>query len=451
MNMADLIKDFNIDTAQIGNNDCPCGRKHTANVKEIIIQQGALNRVPSIIKKYGGSNVFIIADKNTYNAAGQLVCEYMKHENLRFSLFVFDNEHLEPDEWAVGQAVMHYDSECDFILGIGSGTINDIGKIVAHTTGLPYMIVGTAPSMDGYASSTSSVVRDGIKISLNSVCPTVIVADLDVMCQAPTILLQAGIGDMLAKYISICEWSISHVITGEYYCEEVASIVRKATKKCACIENLSDIGPENVRPLIEGLIIAGIAMSFAGLSRPASGMEHYFSHIWDMRGLEFNTPSTLHGIQCGVATPLCLRIYKFITGIVPDRKKAIDFVNSFSVEDWNKFLTQFLGKSAKTLIALEKKEGKYDTQLHKKRIEVIINCWDEIIKIISEELPDLEKLKQYMIKVGIPTKPMELGHSNDEVQDTFLVTKDIRDKYIGSRLLWDLGLIEEAKEAFKCD
>jgi glycerol-1-phosphate dehydrogenase [NAD(P)+] len=291
MNMADLIKDFNIDTAQIGNNDCPCGRKHTANVKEIIIQQGALNRVPSIIKKYGGSNVFIIADKNTYNAAGQLVCEYMKHENLRFSLFVFDNEHLEPDEWAVGQAVMHYDSECDFILGIGSGTINDIGKIVAHTTGLPYMIVGTAPSMDGYASSTSSVVRDGIKISLNSVCPTVIVADLDVMCQAPTILLQAGIGDMLAKYISICEWSISHVITGEYYCEEVASIVRKATKKCACIENLSDIGPENVRPLIEGLIIAGIAMSFAGLSRPASGMEHYFSHIWDMRGLEFNTPN----------------------------------------------------------------------------------------------------------------------------------------------------------------
>ncbi len=92
------------------------------------------------------------------------------------------------------------------------------------------MIVGTAPSMDGYVSGTSSVIRDGIKVSLNCVCPTVIVADLDIMSCAPIKLLQAGLGDMLAKNISICEWRLSHVINGEYYCEEIAAIVRSAQK-----------------------------------------------------------------------------------------------------------------------------------------------------------------------------------------------------------------------------
>lgn len=451
MDMAELIKEFNIETSRIFNSGCSCGRKHLTDIKEILIEHGALAKVPGIIKKYGGSKVFIIADKNTYNAAGKAVLKYIENESLSFSLYVYDNEHLQTDELAVGQAIMHYNNECDFILGIGSGTINDIGKIIAHTTGLPYIIVATAPSMDGYASSTSSAIRDGIKISVNSACPTAIVADLDILCHAPIHLLQSGIGDMLAKYISICEWRISHLITGEYYCEEIASLVRNATKKCFSIENLLDRDSEAIKSIIEGLIITGVAMSFAGLSRPASGMEHYFSHIWDMRALEFNTPSNLHGIQCGVGTLLCLRIYRFISGIVPDRQKACDFVNSFSVKDWNEFLVKFLGKCADALIELERREGKYDLAEHAKRLDIIIERWGEILDIISEELPPVEQVERYMTEMGMPTTPKELGHSDEDVQAVFQTTKDIRDKYVGSRLLWDLGYINEARDVCKSD
>ena len=35
---------------------------------------------------------------------------------------------------------------------------------------------------------------------------------------------------MMAKYVSICEWKFSNVITGEYYCERVAGLVRGAVK-----------------------------------------------------------------------------------------------------------------------------------------------------------------------------------------------------------------------------
>ena len=53
---------------------------------------------------------------------------------------------------------MAFDSGCDFIIGVGSGTINDIGKLLANITGLNYAIVCTAPSMDGFASINSSMI-----------------------------------------------------------------------------------------------------------------------------------------------------------------------------------------------------------------------------------------------------------------------------------------------------
>jgi glycerol-1-phosphate dehydrogenase [NAD(P)+] len=195
---------------------------------------------------------------------------------------------------------------------------------------------------------------------------------------------------------------------------------------------------------VEGLIISGMAMGLAGLSRPASGMEHYFSHLWDMRALEFHTPADLHGIQCGVATLLCLKIYQFIRDVVPNREKALSYARNFSVDAWNRFLIGFLGKGAETLIEMEKKEKKYDPASHQKRLEIILEHWEDILQIISEELPAYEQLKQFMLKHGIPVTTAELGHSDAEVRDAFSATKDIRDKYIGSRLLWDLGFLNEA-------
>jgi glycerol-1-phosphate dehydrogenase [NAD(P)+] len=161
-------------------------------------------------------------------------------------------------------------------------------------------------------------------------------------------------------------------------------------------------------------------------------MEHYFSHLWDMRALEFDTPCDLHGIQCGVATLLCLRIYRYIAGIIPDRKKARAFTESFSIREWNKTLTEFLGKSAGVLVQLEKEEHKYDILSHRKRLDIIAGHWDEILRVISEELPSLEETEKYMQKLNMPTRPEELGHSGNDVRNTFLISKDIRNKYIGS-------------------
>jgi len=430
-----------------GGFSCSCGRYHSAAVKDIIISRGAAAQVPALIKKHEGKKAFLISDLNTYEAAGKSVEKYLDDAGIPYTGFVFQNSDLEPDERAVGQAALYFDTGCDIILGIGSGTVNDIGKMLAKVTGCKYIVVCTAPSMDGYASATSSMIRNGIKVSLPSVCPCAIAADLDIISNAPDRLLQAGLGDMLAKYISICEWRISNIITGEFYCEEIAGIVRASLRRCISASyGLKNREPEAVKVFIEGLILAGMAMSFAESSRPASGIEHYFSHLWEMRSLQFGTPAYLHGIQCGVASVLALHIYEFIKAIKPCRQKALDYVRNFSVDSWNKFITGFLGSGASPLTEQEKTEGKYDKQKHRERLEVILSNWDEILKVINEELPSCKDVERMLKEAGAPVNAGELGHSGDIVRDTFMVTKDIRDKYIASRLLWDLGLLDEAAE-----
>lgn len=425
---------------------CSCGSYHKASLEKLIVRSGALQDIPGLVAEYGGTRVFVLTDCNEYEAAGRQVCQILETAGIPHSLYVFPQTSLEPDEFAVGAAAMHFDNACDLIIGVGSGVINDIGKILANLTKKPYFIAGTAPSMDGYASATSSMSRDGLKISLPSCCPKVIIGDLDVLCQAPQRMLQSGLGDMIAKYISICEWRIAHILVGEDYCEEIARMVREALKKCMDnAEGLASREPEAVAAVMEGLVITGIAMSYAGLSRPASGMEHYFSHVWDMRGLEFGTGVDTHGIQCAIGTLLSLKVYEYIRKLTPNKEKALSYVAAFDLEDWNTQLTAFLGKGAQAMIQGEAKEGKYDKAKHAARLEKILELWPEIIKIMDEELPSYETVENAMKTVGAPITPAEIGFDSVTVNTAFRMTKDIRDKYIGCRLLWDLGELDNVK------
>lgn len=421
--------------------NCPCGKTHKADIDDIIIESGAINRLPQVIAGYGAKKAFIVADVNTYEAAGAKATEILSNSAVSFSKYIFGDRALEPDESAVGSAVMHFDAECDILVGIGSGVINDICKIISRLCKIPYIIVATAPSMDGYASATSSMSMDGLKVSLPSKSADTIIGDIDILKEAPKKMLISGLGDMLAKYISIAEWRISNIITGEYYCENIAQTVRSALKKC--VDNADGLLKRDeaaVKAVFEGLVSGGVAMTYAGLSRPASGVEHYFSHIWDMRGLEFGTPVSTHGIQCAIGTLYASKIYHKLKEYTPDRDKAIAYVRNFDYEAYKEKLRSFLGKGAEAMIALEQKERKYDPAAHAERLEIIINNWQAITEIIEEEIPSPEFIENILRKTECPKSVEEIGLGCDILGDTFAATKDIRDKYVLSRLCFDLGI-----------
>ena len=422
---------------------CPCGKTHRFSSR-VISGKGVLATLPELLAEFGCKKVYVLSDTNTYRAAGEQVCRILADAGIAAVSHSFREDAPEPEEKTVGSAVMHMSADCGGIVAVGSGVINDTGKILAALSGKPYIIVATAPSMDGYASATSSMTRDGLKCSLPSRCPDVIVGDTDILCRAPLKLLKSGLGDMLAKYVSICEWRIAHLLLGEYYCEDIADLIRQAVKRC--VDNAPGLLRREeaaVAAVFEGLVIGGVAMNYAGLSRPASGVEHYLSHVIDMRAVEFGTPMELHGIQCAIGTLKAVTLYEKLLAMEPDREKALNFVRDFDKADWNRQLREYLGTAAESMIALEEKEGKYDPAAHALRLETILAHWKDIQAIAREELPAAGKLEELLDAIEAPKTLAEIGIAETELPMIFRCTKDIRDKYVLSRLAWDLGVLEQ--------
>ena len=422
---------------------CSCGRLHECGLERLIVGSGVLAELPSVVRERGYTRVFLLADANTYAAAGRRAEELLSDAGIPCTKYVFPHS-PEPDEWAVGSAVMHCDKACDLVLAVGSGVIGDVSKMVASVSGAAYMIVATAPSMDGYASSTSSMTRGGLKVSIPSACARVIIGDTDVLKNAPMETLISGLGDMLAKYVSIAEWRISHIVTGEYYCEAVADLIRRSLRKCVDhAEGLLLRNEEAVAAVFEGLVTAGAAMSYAGLSRPASGMEHYVSHIWDMRGVELGDKTSTHGIQCAAATLLCARLYERVRAADPDPTKGLTFARGFDREAWFAELEDFLGKGARAMIEQDERERKYDPDKHAARLAVILDRWEELTAIMAEEIPPAAEIEALLTRIGCPLCPEAWGGSSERLPTVFKATKDIRDKYVLSRLAFDLGILDD--------
>ncbi len=426
---------------------CSCGKCHKSPVDQVELGRDNLQRIVSMAEECNMKHPVIIADRNT-KEIGEKAGKFLREGGIAPVFHLLDTDRPEPDEYWVGSVSLYYEREWDGIIAVGSGTINDICKIISSMTKLPYILVGTAPSMDGYASNTSSMVRDGLKVSIPSACPSKILLDTRILAKAPMRMIQAGLGDMAAKYVSLCEWKISHLLTGEYYCREIADLVKKSLDTCmeSC-EGLAKRDEEAAGNVAYGLVLSGIAMSFAGISRPASGMEHYFSHIWEMNALEHHQAHDLHGIQVGVGTLLSIPVIKAIGKMEPDREKALAYVNTFDMEEWKGFTKKVFGAASPSIIKREEEEQKYNKQFHKKRLEIILSKWEEIQKII-DELPEETWLREKLKETGAPLTPEELGISREMVHDSFIATKDIRDKYISTRLLWDLGMLEETADRF---
>jgi len=424
---------------------CSCGKVHRVSLRYVDIAQGAINRIPEMLHKTGVTKPFLIADLCTYEAAGRRVSEILDASHIPFAKYIFQVERPESNECAVGLAAMAFDTSCDGILAVGSGSIGDISKIIARLSGNPLITIATAPSMDGFASPTCSNIVSGLKSTVPGVCPIAIIGDLDVLCSAPTRMLQAGLGDMAAKPNALLEWRLSNLINGEYYCGNVASLMRKSAYQClSSASGLMNRDPQAVTHIMEGLVMSGIAMAFADTTRPASGIDHYFSHIWDMLALQRGELPDLHGIQVGIGTIYSIQIYEMIKQQKPDSHKSRSCMNEFDWQRWQQSIREFLPSAADSIIRQAAAENRFDSQKHASRFQTISQHWDEIVQIIADDLPDLHTVRSQLQSAGAPVSAQEIGISPEILKRTFLTTKDLRNKYMASSLLWDMGLLEEA-------
>lgn len=299
---------------------CSCGRTHGVGIKKILIESGCIVKLPEVVRALGGTRAFVMADNNTYPVAGEQTEQLLKDSGIPYHSRVFVSEKpLVPNEYAVGSALAEMEMEDDIIIAVGSGSLNDTARMLSARTRLPYVIVATAPSMDGFASTVSPLILDGMKVTKPAVYPMAIVADTAIMKDAPMPMLTAGFGDIIGKYTALADWRLARDINGEYYCDEVVALVERAVEKCA--ENAAGLrvrDEEAVRAVTEALILSGIAIGLVGVSRPASGAEHHFSHYWEVDALSHGEEHPLHGNSVGVGAVISASLYELAKPYLPE-------------------------------------------------------------------------------------------------------------------------------------
>jgi glycerol-1-phosphate dehydrogenase [NAD(P)+] len=421
---------------------CSCGRTHTTALREVILRPGAIGEVPALIGRLGCRQPLVLCDRNTWEAAAQKLCACLDASGVPYVLHRFDQAELVPDEAALGAALMALTPACDLVIGVGTGCLNDLSKYASFVSGRPYVIVGTAPSMDGFASIGAALMRGNLKVTLDAHVPAAIVGDTDVLVQAPMEMLLAGLGDILGKNTCLTDWQMSRIICGEYYCPVIASMVRQSLARVtACAQGVACREPEAVTALMEALVLAGVAMSFSGNSRPASGCEHHLSHFLEMRFLFDGRKPVLHGRKVGANTVVAAALYHRLYDETPDFASARKARASFDEEAWAKRMTAAYGKAAPGVIALEKQAGKNSPEACLKQIDAMEAHWEEIRQVIAG-LPDAEKLADILRSVGAPSSPREVGVSKALFREGVVAAKEVRDRFTLWQMLWDLGLLE---------
>ena len=297
--------------------DCECGRRHTVNIDNVIVERGALSKLPQILSEYKNKKTLMVSDPNTYEACGRQVEEIL--EGFNITSFIYKDKHIDANLHYTGRLLVEVDPSYEFILGVGSGVINDICRTVSYRVGVPYAIVGTAASMDGYASTISPTFIDGQKFSVPGTLARSIVGDLDVLEKAPDIMVKAGFGDVLGKAIGRSDWTLGAKITGEHICPTCINIVKNAYNKCvANIDGIKTSESGAVKAVFEALVLSGMVIALYDDSRPASGSEHMFAHYWDIVAINGNRSHPLHGISVGVGTYVAALIYEMVEESLPE-------------------------------------------------------------------------------------------------------------------------------------
>lgn len=327
-----MISNDRIDSAiTLGGKKCSCGSIHDRCVERIFCANGSAEGIAEVISPIlQNGKIHLVADVNTYVAAGENIEKILSQSGLVTKKTVFDDFSLVPDESAIVRLLTEIEDSADMVVAVGSGTINDLCRYISFRLRIPYCVVATAPSMDGYTSSVSPLILNKRKITFPASAPYAVFADYGVLTRAPERLLRAGFGDIIGKMISTADWRLSKEITGEHFCEVIAGIVGDSVDLCvSSAKGISGSEKRAVEQLTEALILSGLAMGLEGNSRPASGSEHHMAHYWEMDALAKGYEHPLHGESVGVAAVIMSEIYLLsaeyhsITVPHPDRIRSV--------------------------------------------------------------------------------------------------------------------------------
>lgn len=424
--------------------DCSCGRTHSTVLEGVTVGAGAMDSLPDYVAKYNFKNLYIACDEITYGIAGEKVMQILKDAGIKAKAHVFTGKRFIPDEKALGDLMIDADRDCDLVVAVGTGSINDMCRFFSYQMGVPYAIVATAAPMDGFASSGAALIINSMKVTIPAQTPLFIIGDTDVLCGAPPRMVAAGLGDLLGKFTCLNDWRISKIVNQEYYCDTIVDLVTNCIENVMTnADNVASRDPQVIGDIMEGLVLTGVAMSFIGNSRPAAGCEHHMCHFWETLELQEGKIPVLHGTKVAVGTVIILMMTEFLRGSRPDFEAARAKAKAYDQAAWEAKITEVYGASASSIIALEKESGKNTPEGRLARIDTIEANWDAIVKTMDDNMPAASRMIEILKSLDAPYYPAQIGFDKERLYNAMLYAKETRARYTMLSLMADLGMLEE--------
>ena len=416
MNFEELLRD----------KPCDCGMTHRCSIKHVIIESGAVKKVGSLLGNY--RKILLVADTNTYATCGEEVKAQIGEKLESVHIYQRDGL-LIPNEEAIEEMRARLTGETDLIVGIGSGVIQDLCKCVSFQEKLPYHIIATAPSMDGYASVGAAMIIGGMKVTYSAHVPEAIVADCQVLKDAPMDLIKSGYGDILGKYSCLNDWKLARVVRGEYFCQYVYDLTFDMLVKTKDLgPKLLARDPEAIQVLMEALVGVGIAMAMVGNSRPASGSEHHLSHFFEITGIVDDTPYFMHGTDVVYSSVYTEKLREELLKLDAPKPNTIP-----SRAVWEENIRRIYKSVADGVIALQDKLGWYNED----RFSAYCDNWQEIKEILAEA-PSSDEMVRYLESIELDIAEFRKLYGDKKVEDALKFAKDLKDRYTVLWMYYDL-------------
>jgi glycerol-1-phosphate dehydrogenase [NAD(P)+] len=422
--------------------------KAALDTRFLAVESGVRHRAASIFSTmFGTRETIIIADGNTYQAAGRDVeAGFLRDNRPLRKPFIF-GPHIYANIECVQELVAVLGASNAIPVAVGSGTINDLTKLAAHQTNRPYMVVGTAASMDGYSAYGASITVAGSKDTIECPAPLAVLADLDVIALAPKEMNAWGYGDLMAKVVAGADWILADAAGVEPIDPPVWETVQGLLRSwIGSPDAIAASDPNALKHLLNGLVMSGFAMQSCLNSRPASGAEHQFSHLWDMQHHTFEGKVPSHGFKVGIGVLASLALHEDL--LRRDLHKLdIDAAvrNWPSINELEQNANKLFGAGALEKRAIEETRAKYVSgdalRIQLKRLK---DNWTELRAKLIEQLIPFAELRDMLRRAGCPSEPMQIGISPARLRQSYQQCCYMRRRFTILDVMQRLGIFDTA-------
>ncbi len=433
---------------------CPyCGRIHKIPYQEIVIGSGVVYQVPDLCFKALGrapKKVGVIFDR----AIQTMIQREFLVPFLKGGMPVIPIPLGEAGLWLDSNrelgdsAAQAIPEDIDLLVAAGSGVICDLTKWIATHAHKPFILCGTAPSMNGYTSITAVISEHDIKLTKYVDIPYAVVLDTQIISQAPAAMIQAGVGDLAARTVCNADWKLSHFLQDTYFCPLPYQMAASSEMLyMSSAEGIHQADVEAIANLTEAIAVSGLSMSILdGETSPSSGGEHIISHYWDLMNHIEGAPRNLHGAQVGVGTMIMLAAYDYLRELDPSRLDADKLVRErLSLEQILAANNTRFGAAAGPLNETSRKKylpaDRFASYIHK-----AVESWDQMWQEITPYTAKSTYVRERLLAAGLPLTLASVQRTPQQAVDALLFGSRYRLRYTFLDLAWDLGLFPAAAE-----